>query len=137
MSRALPDRSTHRERGSTLRPSQPPYHTDRVTLEREVVTERCRSGGPGGQHRNVTESAVRLRHLPSGVRVLAADSRSQHRNRETAFARLIAKLEELNRVRKARVRTRVSRRALERRLSEKRRRHLAKQLRARARSEED
>ena len=137
MSRALPDRSTHRERGSTLRPSQPPYHTDRVALEREVVTERFRSGGPGGQHRNVTESAVRLRHLPSGVRVLAADSRSQHRNRETAFARLIAKLEELNRVRKARVRTRVSRRALEQRLSEKRRRHLAKQLRARVRSEED
>ncbi len=137
MSRALPDRSTHRERGSTLRPSQPPYHTDRVALEREVVTERFRSGGPGGQHRNVTESAVRLRHLPSGVRVLAADSRSQHRNREIAFARLIAKLEELNRVRKARVRTRVSRRAVEQRLSEKRRRHLAKQLRARARSEED
>ena len=137
MSRALPDRSTHRERGSTLRPSQPPYHTDRVALEREVVTERFRSGGPGGQHRNVTESAVRLRHLPSGVRVLAADSRSQHRNQETAFARLIAKLEELNRVRKARVRTRVSRRALEQRLSEKRRRHLAKQLRARVRSEED
>jgi len=137
VSRALPDRSTHRERGSTLRPSQPPYHTDRVALEREVVTERFRSGGPGGQHRNVTESAVRLRHLPSGVRVLAADSRSQHRNREIAFARLIAKLEELNRVRTARVRTRVSRRAVEQRLSEKRRRHLAKQLRARARSEED
>ena len=137
MSRALPNRSAHHERGSTLRPSQPPYHTDRVALEREVVTERFRSGGPGGQHRNVTESAVRLRHLPSGVRVLAADSRSQHRNREIAFARLIAKLEELNRVRKARVRTRVSRRAVEQRLSEKRRRHLAKQLRARARSEED
>ncbi len=137
MPRALPNRSAHHERGSTLRPSQPPYHTDRVALEREVVTERFRSGGPGGQHRNVTESAVRLRHLPSGVRVLAADSRSQHRNREIAFARLIAKLEELNRVRKARVRTRVSRRAVEQRLSEKRRRHLAKQLRARARSEED
>ncbi|MDA2909356.1 peptide chain release factor-like protein [Nitrospiraceae bacterium AH_259_D15_M11_P09] len=102
-----------------------------------MVTERFRSGGPGGQHRNVTESAVRLRHLPSGVRVLAADSRSQHRNREIAFTRLIAKLEVLNRVRKARVRTRVSRRAVEQRLSEKRRRHLAKQLRARARSEED
>lgn len=137
MPRALPNRSAHHERGSTLRPSQPLYHTDRVALEREVVTERFRSGGPGGQHRNVTESAVRLRHLPSGVRVLAADSRSQHRNREIAFARLIAKLEELNCVRKARVRTRVSRRAVEQRLSEKRRRHLAKQLRARARSEED
>jgi len=137
VSRALPDRSQHRERGCKLRPSQPPYHTDRLVLEREVITERFRSGGPGGQHRNVTESAVRLRHLPSGVRVLAADSRSQHRNREIACARLIAKLEELNRVRKARVRTRVSRRALEQRLSEKRRRHLAKQLRARVRSEED
>ncbi|MFQ5931105.1 MAG: peptide chain release factor-like protein [Nitrospiraceae bacterium] len=102
-----------------------------------MVTERFRSGGPGGQHRNVTESAVRLRHLPSGVRVLAADFRSQHRNREIAFARLIAKLQELNRVRRARLPTRVSRRAVEQRLSEKKRRHSAKQLRARVHRNED
>jgi peptide chain release factor len=101
------------------RPRHRPYNVARDVLEREVVVEAYRSGGPGGQHRNVTESAVRLRHLPSGVQVTAADSRSQTRNKETAFARLIDRLRELNRVRKPRVPTRVTRSAVERRIQEK------------------
>jgi peptide chain release factor len=101
------------------RPRHRPYNVERDVLEREVVVEAYRSGGPGGQHRNVTESAVRLRHLPSGVQVTAADSRSQTRNKETAFARLIDRLRELNRVRKPRVPTRVTRSAVERRIQEK------------------
>jgi protein subunit release factor A len=101
------------------RPRHRPYNVARDVLEREVVVEAYRSGGPGGQHRNVTESAVRLRHLPSGVQVTAADSRSQTLNKETAFARLIDRLRELNRVRKPRVPTRVTRSAVERRIQEK------------------
>jgi peptide chain release factor len=101
------------------RPRHRPYNVARDVLEREVVVEAYRSGGPGGQHRNVTESAVRLRHLPSGVQVTAADSRSQTRNKETAFARLIDRLRELNRVRKPRVPTRVTRSAVERRIQQK------------------
>ena len=112
-----------------LRPSQPPYSTNRDVLARQVVIERYRTGGPGGQHRNVTDSAVRLLHLPSGVRVVAADSRSQHRNRETAFDRLIDKLMRLNRVRRPRVPTRMSKRAVERRLVEKKHRQTIKRLR--------
>ena len=115
---------------STPRSSQPPYSLDRPVLEREVVIETFRTGGPGGQHRNVTDSAVRLVHLPSGVRVVAADSRSQHRNRDTAFARLIARLRRLNQVLRPRVPTRVSKQAVERRLAEKKRRQSTKQLRA-------
>ena len=113
----------------TPRSSQPPYSLDRPVLEREVVIETFRTGGPGGQHRNVTDSAVRLVHLPSGVRVVAADSRSQHRNRDTAFARLIARLRRLNQVPRPRVPTRVSKQAVERRLAEKKRRQSTKQLR--------
>jgi ribosome-associated protein len=105
------------------------YHIDRTLLEREVEIHTFRSSGPGGQHRNVTDSAVRLVHRPSGVRVTASDSRSQHRNREIAFDRLIDRLKALNRIRKPRVPTRVPRSAEERRLAEKRRRQTAKRLR--------
>lgn len=94
------------------------------------MIETFRVGGPGGQHRNVTDSAVRLVHLPSGVRVVAVDSRSQHRNRDTAFARLITRLRRLNQVPRPRVPTRVSKQAVERRLAEKKRRQATKRLRA-------
>jgi hypothetical protein len=47
-----------------------------------------RASGPGGQKRNKTSSAVRLRHGPSGLIVIAEESRSQHENRERALRRL-------------------------------------------------
>lgn len=47
-----------------------------------------RASGPGGQKRNKTSSAVRLRHLPSGLIVIAEESRSQHENRASALRRL-------------------------------------------------
>src|SRR5437762_8734925 len=100
--------------------SFPPYALDRSQLEREVEIDTFRGSGPGGQHRNVTDSAVRLVHWPSGVRVTASESRSQHRNRDVAFARLIERLKALNRRPKPRVPTRPSKAAAERRLTEKR-----------------
>ena len=111
------------------RPRQRPYSIERDVLEREVVIEAFRSGGPGGQHRNVTDSAVRLRHLPSGVRVTAADSRSQARNKDTAFARLIERLRALNRVRKPRVPTKVTKSVVERRIQTKKRHQTVKRRR--------
>ena len=111
------------------RPRQRPYSIERDVLEREVVIEAFRSGGPGGQHRNVTDSAVRLRHLPSGVRVTAADSRSQARNKDTAFARLIERLRALNRLRKPRVPTKVTKSAVERRIQTKKRHQTVKRRR--------
>jgi hypothetical protein len=47
-----------------------------------------RASGPGGQKRNKTSSAVRLRHIPSGLIVIAEESRSQHENKARALRRL-------------------------------------------------
>ena len=61
-------------------------------LKREIDAEFTRSGGPGGQHRNKTESGVRLRHRPTGVMAEATERRSQHENRRVAMDRLRAAL---------------------------------------------
>lgn len=60
--------------------------------EDEVRFEAMRAGGPGGQHQNVTESAVRAVHLPTGLSAVARDGRSQHQNRKRALERLGALL---------------------------------------------
>ena len=62
----------------------------------EVRWETVRARGPGGQHVNRTESAVRVTHVPTGVQATAMEERSQHRNRKLALARLTKKLNEIN-----------------------------------------
>ena len=114
----------------------PPYATDRKTLEGEVVVETFRASGPGGQHVNKTQSALRLTHPPSGVVVMSQDSPSQYRNRESAFARLIERLERLNYVPKKRVPTRPSKAARERRIEAKKQLAGKKATRRRVRGEE-
>lgn len=54
----------------------------------QCEVDTYRASGPGGQKRNKTSSAVRLRHLPSGLRVIAEESRSQHENKARALKRL-------------------------------------------------
>jgi peptide chain release factor len=58
--------------------------------------DTMRASGPGGQHVNRTESAVRVTHLPTGAQATAMEERSQHRNRKLALARLTKKLDEIN-----------------------------------------
>ena len=116
--------------------TRPPYALDRATLEREVRIDTFRAGGPGGQHLHKTESAVRLTHFPSGVVVTASDTRSQIRNREIAFARLIERLKRLNRRPKPRKATGVPRAERRRRLVGKKQRGALKRLRAEVRGEE-
>ncbi len=99
-----------------------PFSTDRAALEREVRIETLRARGPGGQHRNTTETGVRLVHPPSGVTVIATERRSQHQNRELAFERLIERLERLNHRPTPRKDTKPTRGSVRRRLDEKSRR---------------
>lgn len=54
----------------------------------DVRFEAFRAGGPGGQHQNTTDSAVRVIHRPSGLSVVVRDQRSQHRNKAIALERL-------------------------------------------------
>jgi peptide chain release factor len=62
---------------------------------KEVRWETMRASGPGGQHVNRTESAVRVTHVPTGVQAMAMEERSQHRNRKLALARMMKKLKEI------------------------------------------
>ena len=102
----------------------------------ECDVETFRAGGPGGQHQNKTESAVRLTHRPTGIVVTARESRSQHRNRARALDRLRAALEERERVRPPRRPTKPTRASKEQRLERKRRRSLTKRQRRRPNSDE-
>ena len=74
--------------------TEPDQVPDLEQLENEVEVSVYQASGPGGQHRNRTYSAVRLKHLPTGIVVTAADSRSQLRNRKIAFERLASRLAE-------------------------------------------
>jgi protein subunit release factor A len=112
------------------------YKTDRQSLEREVRVETFRGSGPGGQHRNVTESAVRLTHQPSGVVVTASENRSQHRNKETAFERLKQRLQVLNRVRTRRIPTKPTPGARRKTLAKKKLHQKVKEMRSRVHPEQ-
>src|SRR6476646_434405 len=57
-------------------------------LLRQCAVDTYRASGPGGQKRNKTSSAVRLRHPPTGLIVIAEESRSQHENRARALKRM-------------------------------------------------
>jgi protein subunit release factor B len=106
-------------------------------LERECDLEFFTAGGPGGQHRNKTESGVRLRHRPSGIVVQATERRSQHENRAAALERLLEKLEALRRKRRPRVATRPTKASRARRVEAKRRVGTKKASRGKSRRDED
>jgi len=106
------------------------------SLLAECRVETFRAGGPGGQHQNTTESGVRLTHLPTGISVTARESRSQHRNRKAALARLRAALEERARPQEPRIPTKVPKREKRARLEEKRRRSKLKRQRSKPDTEE-
>lgn len=106
-----------------------PVPSDDDELLAQCRVETFRAGGPGGQHQNKTESAVRLTHLPTGLRAIAREERSQHRNRAVALGRLRQQLEELNTIAKPRISTKTPRVERKKRLEKKRRRGDTKRLR--------
>ena len=108
---------------------QQKYNTDPEVLKKEVTVETYRSSGPGGQRKNKTETAVRLKHLPSGITVTATKHRYQAQNLKLAFERLRERLQKLNQPERHRIPTSVPLGVMERKKEEKKIHSVKKRLR--------
>ena len=126
------------DRGAAAPPPQRPSVRDEARraaalgdgpLLAECTVEFYVGGGPGGQHRNKTASAVRLVHPPTGVTVTASERRSQAQNRGAELERLRARLGQLSYVAPKRRPTRPTRGSKERRLAGKKHQAQRKALR--------
>jgi protein subunit release factor B len=120
-----------------MKPVGQTFETDLRRLRKEVLIETYRSRGPGGQRKNKTETAVRLKHLPSGITVIATEHRSQAQNRQLAFERLQQRLLRLNRPKRRRIPTSVPWGAIEKTKGEKRIRSAKKRLRQKPKKESE
>lgn len=105
------------------------FATDIESLLKEVKVDYYKSTGPGGQKKNKKASAVRLRHVPSGIIIIATEHRSQAKNKKLALERLQKKLIELNKEDKPRISTKKPYIVKLKTLEEKKKHSLKKRLR--------
>ena len=111
-------------------PGQEPFMDDiKIPPDEELEFSFFRSSGPGGQKKNTTDSAVRVRHLPTGLVVVSTASRSQFQNKQLAVLELARRLAALNRRPRARHATRPTLGSRVRRVESKRHRAEIKRLR--------
>ena len=105
------------------------FSTSLEKIKQEIEIDFYKSSGPGGQRKNKKETAVRIHHIPSGITVIATEYRSQAQNRELALYRLQEKLKKLNKKKKLRIPTRISKGKREQVLENKKRHSYKKNLR--------
>lgn len=100
-------------------------------VARDCEVSAFHASGPGGQGVNTSDSAVRMRHLPTGITVTSREQRSQLQNRQECLRKLHRRFEERAHPPKPRKRTHPTKGSVERRLDAKRRRSDTKGLRRR------
>ena len=81
-------RPGHRRKNWFVGVQRVPLPRSTIFSESDVRIETLKASGPGGQHVNTTESAVRAIHIPTGLTAMARDERSQNANRKRALERL-------------------------------------------------
>jgi protein subunit release factor B len=110
---------------------------DDEALLKECRVDTYRASGKGGQHVNVTDSAVRLTHIPSGLVVTCQKERSQYLNKRHCLTKLREKVKKLNYKKPKRIATKMSRSTKAKNRVKKTKSKETKRLRARPDSAED
>ena len=100
-------------------------------IARDCEVQTFHASGPGAQGVNTSDSAVRMRHVPTGITVVSRESRSQHQNRALCLEKIREACRRRSRPPKQRKKTRVPRSQKRKRLEAKRARSEVKQLRRR------
>ena len=85
-------RKNHKRKNWFIGCNELNQYQEKTIQEHEIQFQAIRSSGPGGQHVNKVSSAIRAKHLKTGVQVLVSDSRSQHQNKKIAIQRLKEKI---------------------------------------------